>query len=260
MSELSPEEQYQKEYDAAMADMEAAETGKPVATTAEEAPKPEAAAEDPPQAEVKPEEAPTVDPEQELRELREKFEKTEKALKDTQKWGHENAARLKEIERQRLLQEREASKPEILENNPELADAIRYVAEDPTKQIHQQDKHQQWISIVDAAHPGIFAVPDGDELVTAIGARAAELGPEWNDPLVAIREISAQKLAHAERQITKKYEAEAKNRAQKSAMSVPGPGATASRAASDPDKEAAERIHKMTPEEFEKERRRVLGY
>jgi hypothetical protein len=258
MPELTPEEQYQKEYDDAYAALDAAGAGKTAATTAEEAPKEaEASPQEPVKEEPKAEETPPVD---QVEELRLKLEKAEKALKDTQAWGTKNAQRLAEIEKQRLLQQREASKPAILEERPELEEAIRYVTTDPTPQIQAQEQHSQWASIIDAAHPGIFQIPDDDELVVAIAARAKELGPDWNDPLIAIREISAQKLAHAERQIAKKYEAEAKARAQKSAMSVPGPGATTARTVADPDKEAADRIHKMTPAEFEKERRRVLGY
>lgn len=258
MSELTPEE-YQKEYDAEMAKLDAAANGEPVATTAEEVPKEPVAPEEPVKEE-KQEVEPEAKPVDAVEELRLKLEKAEKALKDTQAWGTKNAQRLAEIEKQRLLQEREASRPAILEANPELEDAIRHVVTDPSQQFKEQEQQDQWRAVIEATHPGIFQIPDEDELVIAIAARAKELGNDWNDPLVAIREISAQKLAHAERQLTKKFEAEAKNRAQKAAMSVPGPGATTSRTVADPDKEAADRIHKMSPEEFEKERRRVLGY
>lgn len=259
MSELTPEEQYQKEYDAAYAALDAADTDKPVPTTVEEVPK-EAEAEpnDPPKAEEPPEEAKPVDP---LEELRTKLEKAEKALKDTQKWGHENAARLKEIERQRLLQEREATRPAILDANPDLEEAIRHVASDPKPQIEAETQHQQWVEVINSVHPGIFQLPEDDELVKAIDKRRLELGSEWGNPLVAIREITAEKLAHAERQAVKKNAAEAANNAKKAAMSVPSPGGNSARAApADKDKEEVARIQKMSPEEFEKERRRVLGY
>lgn len=256
MSDLSPEE-YQKEYDAAMEKLDAAETGSTVTTTAEDVPdKPEVEVKEPVKEETKPEEV-QVDP---LAEMREELEKAKKALKDTQAWGTKNAQRLADIERERLLRERETNKPEILESNPDLAEAIRYVTNDPTPQIQAQNHHQQWLSIIETAHPGIFQVPDGDELVEAIGARAKELGNDWNDPLVAIREISAQKLAHAERQLTKKFEAESKNRAQKAAMSVPSPGGSVTRVAPDKDGDEVNRIQKMSDEDFEKERRRVLGH
>ncbi len=257
MSDLSPEE-YQKEYDEAYAALDAPATDKPVATSTEEVPvKPEPVVEAKPEAEDKPKEEVPVDP---LAEMREELEKAKKALKDTQAWGTKNAQRLAEIERQRLLQDRETNKPAILESNPDLADAIRYVANDPTPAIQAQDHHQTWLQIIETAHPGIFQVPDGDELVEAIGARAKELGADWNDPLVAIREISAQKLAHAERQITKKFETDAKTKPQKAAMSVPSPGGSTTRVATNQDADEVARIQKMSPEDFEKERRKVLGH
>lgn len=252
----------QKEYDEAMAKLEAGD--QPI-TSAEEVglpAEPEAVApeaKDEPAAEVVVEPVVTeVDP---VEELRTKLEKAEKALKDTQAWGTKNAQRLAEIEKERLLQQREASRPQILEANPDLEDAIRHVVSDPTPNIQAQERHNQWASMIDAAHPGIFQVPDGDELVTAIAERAKELGDEWHNPLIAIREITAQKLAHTERQLAKKYEAEVKTRAQKSAMSVPGAGGSAAPAAPiDPDKAEVIRIQNMSDADFEKERKKARGF
>lgn len=259
MSELTPEEQYKKEYDEAYAALEAPDADKPAPTSAEDVPnEPEAEPNDTPKAEDQPEESKPVD---EVEELRLKLEKAEKALKDTQKWGHENAARLKEIERQRLLQEREASRPAILDANPDLEDAIRHVASDPKPQIEAETQHQQWVGMIDAAHPGIFDISVPTDLVDAIAARAKELGNEWSNPLVAIREITTAKLEHAERQTAKKSAAEAANTAKKAAMSVPSPGSSSVRTVpADKDKEEVTRIQKMTPAQFEAERRRVLGY
>lgn len=251
----------QKEYDDAMAKLEAGEepitSAEVVSPPAEpEAAEPEAKAEP---AEVVAEPVATeVDP---VEELRTKLEKAEKALKDTQAWGTKNAQRLAEIEKERLLQQREAERPQILDANPDLADAIRHVVNDPTPNIQAQERHNQWASMIDAAHPGIFQVPDGDELVSAIAERAKELGDEWHNPLIAIREITAQKLAHSERQFAKKYEADVKTRAQKSAMSVPGAGGSAAPAApTDPDKAEVNRIQNMSDADFEKERKKARGF
>lgn len=254
------DEAYQAEYDKAAAALEAAANGEPVAITAPGAvvtPEPEKVEAAPSDPETKPAE-PEVDP---IAEMRARLEKTEKALKDTQAWGTKNAQLLKEIERERQRQERETAKPAILDANPELADAIRYVASDPAPQQQANDRQQQWLEAVDKAHPGIFNLPDEDELVKAVLARRQAMADEWDDPLVAIREITAEKLAHTERQIGKRYMAEAAKTAQKSAMSVPGAGASVvATAPVDPQKEMADRYLNMSSADFEKERKRVLGH
>lgn len=260
---MQTDEQYQEEYNKAAAALEAAANGQSVATTAEPEVKTEPVAE-PAKEEVKAEE-PAKQPEEKpvdpVEELRQRLEKTEKALKDTQAWGTKNAQRLKEIEQERLRQEREANKPAILDANPELADAIRYVATDPTPQIQAANKQQEWMAIIDRAHPGIFSADIDPDLEKAILARREAGGADWSDPLVAIAEITAEKLAHAERQISKRFAAEAAKLQQKSAMSVPVAGS--SPVATQPvnkQLEEVNRIMKMSDAEFAAEVRRVKGY
>lgn len=250
MPELTPEEQYQKDYDEAAAALDAAAAGeKPAATTEPVTTTTEPAA--------KAEEAP--DP---LAEVRAELEKTQKALKDTQAWGTKNAQRIAEIERERQQQQRDATKPAILDANPELADAIRYVAGDPAPRQQVEDTQSKWLDTVNAAHPGIFDVSIDPELEKAILARREAIGDEWQNPLVAIREITAEKLAFTERMVGKRFAATAAKVAQKSAMSVPGAGASGAgnRTASDTDLEAVQRIQNMSDADFEKEVRRVKGY
>ena len=248
MSELSPDQQYQKEYDEAAAALDAAAAGK----------KPEAITE--PVKVVEPAESPdpAVDP---LAEIRAELEKTQKALKDTQSWGTKQSQRLAEIERERQQQQRDATKPAILDANPELADAIRYVANDPAPQQKANDTQNQWQAIVASAHPGIFDVSIDPDLEKAIVARRDAVGNDWHDPLVAIREITAEKLAHTERIVGQRYAAESAKLAQKSAMSVPGAGvSTGNRAAPTAAQEEVERILKMSDADFAKEVKRVKGY
>lgn len=243
------DEQYKKEYDEALAKLEG---------TAEEATTPEPEKEADPEPEKEADKEPvaeeikeTPDP---LAEVRAELEKTRKALNDTKAWGTKNAQRLAEIERER----REAAKPEILDANPELADAIRYVTEAPKLEIEQ--KQQEWQAIVQAAHPGIFDLSIDPELESALVAKRESLGDAWFDPLVAIREITAEKLAFTERQVGKRFAIEAAKQAQKSAMSVPGAGGSATRAAPDTDQEAVQRIRDMSDAAFAAEVRRVKGY
>lgn len=261
----------QKEYDEAMAKLEAGD--KPTTsrapdgtfakqeTTPVEANEPAAESEAPKAEAVEPttDEAKPAEPDP-LEELRAKLAKAEKMANDNKSWATKVAQELAEIKRAKELQERAASKPPILDQHPELEQAIRHVVTDPTPQIQQEQRQQEWASIIDRAHPGIFA-PDADpELINALVAKRDTPNSGWEDPLVAIRDITAEKLAYTERQLAKKLKVEAEQRAQKSAMSVPGQGATVRQSAKPSEQDEAKRIQNMSPAEFEKERRRILGY
>ncbi len=256
MEDLSPEQQYQKEYAAAAAELEAAASGvKPAAITepAKE-PEKEPAAEPAKQEEA----APVVD---ELAELRAKLEKAEKAARDNQAWGTKTAQELAKIKREQEQAQRDANRPAILDANPDLADAIKYVASDPAPQQQAEDRQEAWFRTIDTAHPGIFAQEADPELVAALVAKRDASGGAWDDPLVAIRDISAEKLAHAERQIAKRYAVEATKQQEKSAMSVPGAGGgTARKAPLDPAAEEVQRIQKMSDAEFALEVKKAKGF
>lgn len=256
MSDLSQEE-YQKQYDAAAAELDAAASGiKPDTTTATE---PETVKEAEAEPAKQEEAAPIVV--DELAELRAKLEKAEKAARDNQAWGTKTAQELAKIKREQEQAQRDANRPAILDANPELADAIKYVASDPAPQQQAEDQQEAWFRTIDTAHPGIFAAEADPELVSALVAKRDASGGAWDDPLVAIRDISAEKLAHAERQIAKRYAVESAKQQEKSAMSVPGAGGgTARKAAPDPEAERVQRIQNMSSSEFAKERAKVLGY
>lgn len=257
MSEMTPEQvQYQKEYDAAAAELDAAASGKKPEAITEPAAEPvkEPAAEPAKQDDTM--EA-TPDP---LAEMQARLEKAEKALKDTQAWGTKSAQRLAEIERERQAQAREATRPAILDENPALAEAIRYVASDPAPQQAAEKTQNDWMTAVDTAHPGIFAADADSELIDALVAKRAASGNAWDDPLVAIRDITAEKLAHVERQVGKRFAIESAKQAEKTAMAVPAAGGGAARSAPDPQAAAVDRIKNMTDAEFAKEVSRVKGF
>lgn len=245
--------EYKKEYDKAAAALAAGEPI-PEAAKPEEEVKPVEAA---PVEEAKQEEKPAeVDP---LEEIRQKLEKTEKALKDTQAWGTKNAQALAQIQREREERQRAESRPQILDANPELEAAIKHVTSAPVQP--QPNRNEEWIQIVSAAHPGIFDTSIEPELESAVMARFQALGDQIADPLVAIREITAEKIAHTERQIGKRFAAESAKSAQKQAMTVPSAGSGGARSAPlDDELKEKNRILNMSPAEFEKEKRRVLGY
>lgn len=255
--------EYKKEYDKAAAELEAAAKAitargadgkfvklEEVAKPAEAEKKPDPVVEEPKKEE----------PVDELAELRARVEKAEKIAKDNQAWATKLAQERAQERREREAAERAAAKPAILDANPELADAIRYVASDPTANTPKVDPQEEWRAVIEKAHPGIFDVSIDPDLEKAVMARFQSLGAEVQDPLVAIREITAEKLAHTERLIGKRFAAESAKSAEKSAMTVPGAGANGgAKAPPDPDLEAKNRILNMSPSEFEKERRKVLG-
>lgn len=256
MSDLSPEQvQYQKEYDAAI---EAIDAGAAPAIPPE---KVEAA---PVQAPAEPE-APKVEavaePVDEMATMRERLERAEKQAADNKAWATKEAQRRAELERQYQQQQREASRPAILDANPELAEAIKFVASDPAPQQAVEDANQRWTAAIEAVHPGIFA-PDADpELIDAlVKKRDADPAAWFSDPMVANRLIAEEKVLHAQRMTEKRYQAEAAKLRQKSAMSVPGTGGGGVRAAPDPQADEVNRFKNMSDAEFDKEVKRVKGF
>ncbi len=257
------QEEYQKQYDAAAADLEAA--ANPTTARDDKGQFAKAAPEATPEAKPEPE-APEVKPEPEakpepdpLEEIRQKLEKTEKALKDTQAWGTKNAQELAQIRKEAEERKRAADRPAILDANPDLEAAIKYVV--PAQAQPEADTDNLWNIAVHTAHPGIFDKSIDPELEKAILARFDALPDARTDPLIAIREITAEKLAFTERQLGKRFAAESQKAAQKSAMSVPGAGAGGStKAPVDADLAEKNRILNMTDAEFQKEVRKVKGY
>lgn len=268
MQYTDPEQQ--REYDEARAALDAAAKG---ATTAcddkgqftkveAKEPDPVKAPETEP-AKTEPEAQPAADqvtPEM-LAEWKARAEKAEKIARDNQAAYTRAAQEAAALRRQQEQQQREATKPAILETTPELADAIRYVTSDPAPQQQAEERQKQFQSVIEAVHPDAFSNDLPAELQTAIATRWQSLGDEAKDPLAIVRVITEEKLAHSERQIGKRFAAEAAKLQQKSAMSVPGAGAsTVTAQPVDVQAEAVRRFQTMTDAEFAAEVRRVKGY
>lgn len=262
------DEEYQKEYDKAAAELDAAAQ----ATTARGpdgkfAKVEPATVETPAAAEaVQPaatvEEPAKVEEPDALAELRARVEKAEKIAKDNQAWATRMAQEAAQLKREREQAAREAAKPAILDANPELADAIRFVANDPAPRQQEAEKQQAWQTAIEKVHPGIFDKSIDPELEKAIKARFDDLGPNVQDQLEAIRVITEEKLAFTERQIGKRFAAEAARGAKVSAMTVPGAGAGGGSARVPPDAALAEveRIKNMSDADFAREVKRVKGF
>lgn len=262
MSVNDPE--YQKEYDKAAAELDAAAQ----ATTARGADGKFVKAEEPEKApeviatpETVVEPAKKEEVEDPIAALTARLEKAEKVAKDNQAWATKMAQEAAQLKREREAAQREANRPAILDANPELADAIRHVVQDPAPRNQEADRQQDWQTAIEKVHPGIFDKSIDPELEKALTERFKAVGPEIQDALVAIREITAEKLAFTERQVGKRFAAEAAKQAKVSAMSVPGAGAGGgSRTAPDTALAEVTRINNMSDAEFAKEVRRVKGF
>lgn len=266
------QEEYQRQYDEAAAalDVEAqASTARGADGRFAKVEAKVEAKEATPQPTPEPTPAPTPAPKQdekpdELAELRARVEKAEKIAKDNQAWATRLAQERAQEKREREQREREANKPAILDANPGLDEAIRYVAQAPAQQQTEtpDEKQAKWAAAVETAHPGIFTSALDPELEQALVARLSALDEaSKQDPLVAIREITAEKLAYGERQVGKRFAAEAAKLKEKSAMSVPGAGAGAGPKGPVVDAQLAEvdRIRNMSDADFQREVRRVKG-
>ena len=196
----------------------------------------------------------------ELAEIKARLDKAEKIAKDNQAWATRMAQEAAQLRREKEQQQREASRPAILDANPELAEAIRYVASDPAPRQQVEDEQALWRETIDKAHPGIFSTDIDPELEKDLAQRLEQLGESAKNPLEAIRVITEGKLAHAERQVGKRFAAEAAKLAQKSAMSVPGAGRSGAPAPVDAALAEVQRFQNMSDADFQKEVRRVKGY
>lgn len=196
----------------------------------------------------------------ELAEIKARLDKAEKIAKDNQAWATRMAQEAAQLRREKEQQQREASRPAILDANPELVEAIRYVANDPAPRQQVEDEQALWRQTIDKAHPGIFSPDIDPELEKDLSQRLEQLGEAAKNPLEAIRVITEGKLAHAERQVGKRFAAEAAKLAQKSAMSVPGAGRSGVAAPVDAALAEVQRFQNMSDADFQKEVRRVKGY
>lgn len=196
-----------------------------------------------------------------MEELAARLEKAEKMAKDNQAYATRMAQEAATLRRAQEAAQREASKPTILDDNPELADAIRYVANDPAPKQQAEQAQQQFQSVIEKAHPDAFATDMPKELQDAIASAWQGLGDDAQDPLNVVRVITQEKLAFNERLIGQRFAAEAARQSQKDAMKVPLPGASSgARAPEDAAAAEVKRIAQMSDADFAKEVRRVKGY
>jgi hypothetical protein len=186
---------------------------------------------------------------------------TKKALNDTKGWASRNAAEVKRLRTEQEERDRKANRPQVLDDNPGLEEAVRYVTGAPAagKPAHDPDA---WAEAVGTALPGLDALLEQNaDLHAKATAKARELGEAWNDPLVAIRELSALQLEHERASVAVAARDAAardfaKRKQQQTAMTVPSGGASRQ----PPTVDQAKRYETMSSADFQKERAKVLGF
>jgi len=191
-------------------------------------------------------------------QMAERLAKAEKALKDTQRWAHENAAKVKRLEREAEERKRLEMRPTILDANPGLEDAIKHVVEPAKKQLPQEE----WLQAVSHAIPDVETLLADPAFSKSAHEKRAELGVDWDNPLTAIRELSDLKANHLSNRNTqmalesarKDFEAKAKKR---NAMDVPG-GSGGRDVTRKTDEVQA--VWAMSNEDFAKQRAKVMGF
>ena len=226
-------DQYQKEYDEAMKKLEAGETITP---------------------EVVKDEIEKPAKSDEIEELKLKFERQEKALKDTQRWGHENAARVANLERERDAQLKNANRPEILDNNPGLEEAIRHVV--PAQAVRNEPDLPY---ILDNAVPGLNQMLDDKDFQDKFLKARDDSNGGWSDPLVAIRDVTNLVMQNTREQAIASAQKDFSSKQKKlDAMFVPGGSGSSDAPAKEVD--AAQSVWDMSNADFDKMRRKAMGY
>lgn len=202
--------------------------------------------------------------EERLARVERELESTKKALNDTKGWASRTAADLKRTQREQAERERLANPPQVLRDNPGLDEAIRFVTGAPAAGQPAAYNPDAWADAVATALPNLDPLLEQNpDLRAKAEAKARELGPSWNDPLVAIRELGALQLEH-ERSRISAVAADAARRdfqqrqQKQTAMQVPG--ASGSSRPNTQPRDDAGRWATMSREEFAKERARVLGF
>ena len=96
--------------------------------------------------------------------LKQRLEKAEKALKDTQHWGHTNAADKARLQRELDDLKRNSDRPDILDSLDGLEDAIKHVTGAPAAADDNGINEQSWSESVTKVHSDRETLLDTDEL------------------------------------------------------------------------------------------------
>jgi len=191
-----------------------------------------------------------------LEQIKARLEAAEKALRDTKAWGTQKAQEAAALRKAQEAAQREAHKPAILEANPDLADAIRYVATDDSQRYAQDQEiaQQQWQDTVRAAIPDIDDLLENGDFMEAMKGRAQDV--DWSNPIIAIREINSEIRARAVQAAQQAANA-AKVESKRSAATIPSGGLRQSIKTTNSEEEQLRKFQNMSDADFEREVRRV---
>jgi hypothetical protein len=260
--------EWEAQYKAAEAALDAEERGEKATPPTEPATQPAKKTDEPapaattPPAEP-PKEAPKGDeqkPNPELDQLRKELDSTKKALNDTKAWGTKLSQNLAELKKKDELAELEKSKPKALQDNPEMLDALDFQKKrdeilskkpeevvppppEPKPEAKAQPPEE------DDAYPDLGTLRKDKTFNDALVAAAKAAGKEWDDPFAAARIISDVKLKVEKEKIV----AEARQKAKHELMQeFPGGSSKPSPVApTKSDEELVREIHSMSNEEWD---------
>ena len=235
---MSEKDTYQIEYDAAMAKLEAESGDKPETNTS-------------PVENVEAQAEASQQTPDEIQLLKEKLEKQEKALKDTQRWGHQNAAKLAKLEREREEAIKQQSRPTILDDNPGLEEAIKHIATPSTQ--------KDLVQTLETALPELDGLLNEDEFKELFFPLRDSAIDTWKaDPLSAVRDISALQSKYlTDKAVANAQKDFAEKKKKLSGMSVPG-GSGGKGQSQEVDE--VKQVWNMSKAEFDKQRAKVMGY
>lgn len=212
------------------------------------------AATDTPQAQ---DDARDAEPEGEtLEQIKARLEAAEKALRDTKAWGTRNAQEVARYRKEQEDAQRAAARPQILDANPDLADAVRYVqADDYARQRETSEQSQAlWQDTVRAAIPDIDDLLADNSFMESLTDRAQQV--DWTNPIIAIREINTEirQRAMASAQTAQQN---ARAETKRSAASMPTGGSRQSIKPTTSDDDMLRKFQNMSDDEIAREARKI---
>lgn len=191
-----------------------------------------------------------------LEQIKARLEAAEKALRDTKAWGTQKAQEAARLRKEQEDAQRAAVRPQILDANPELADAVRYVqADDYARQREAADQSRDmWQNTVRAAIPDIDDLLNDDSFMQSLESRAQNV--DWANPIIAIREINTE---IRQRALASAQAAQQNARAEtkRSAASVPTGGGRQTIRPTTADDDMLRKFQNMSDDEIAREARKI---
>jgi len=191
-----------------------------------------------------------------LEQIRARLEAAEKALRDTKAWGTQKAQEAARLRKEQEDAHRAAARPQILDANPDLADAVRYVqADDYARQRETADQSRDmWQNTVRAAIPDIDDLLNDDSFMQSLENRAQNV--DWANPIIAIREINTE-IRQRAMASAQSAQQNARAETKRSAASVPTGGGRQSIKPSTAEDDMLRKFQNMSDDEIAREARKI---